>query len=186
MNKLLSSSRLEKPGENYNYLIPLTLIFLCVGVEKEGGQGKPLRYLSLFISHQQILPEERRGAELDYQKAFGNEWKKAGGHQDPDKNRPNEDFDAAHPRHQHLCHQYGAPEDRELKIQKPCMLNNQLLLTLRIKCPNHIEQEVLEKQLPGFLTVQKVKALLLYLLKVPVSALVLSCKSPPMPGRKLN
>uniref|UniRef100_A0A8D1SZ71 Tubulin-specific chaperone E n=1 Tax=Sus scrofa TaxID=9823 RepID=A0A8D1SZ71_PIG len=50
-----------------------------------------------------IQPEERRGAELDYRKAFGNEWKKAGGHQDPDKDRPNEEFLAAHPRYQSLC-----------------------------------------------------------------------------------
>uniref|UniRef100_A0A8C0MFP0 Tubulin-specific chaperone E n=1 Tax=Canis lupus familiaris TaxID=9615 RepID=A0A8C0MFP0_CANLF len=51
----------------------------------------------------EILPEERRGAELDYRKAFGNEWKAAGGHQDPDRNRPNEEFVAAHPRYQLLC-----------------------------------------------------------------------------------
>ncbi|XP_060262711.1 tubulin-specific chaperone E isoform X1 [Ovis aries] len=50
-----------------------------------------------------VEPEERRGAELDYRKAFGNEWKKAGGHQDPEKNRPNEEFLAAHPRYQALC-----------------------------------------------------------------------------------
>lgn len=51
----------------------------------------------------QILPEDRRGAELEYRKAFGNEWKRAGGHQDPDKNRPSEEFLAAHPRYQALC-----------------------------------------------------------------------------------
>lgn len=51
----------------------------------------------------QILPEERRGAELDYRKAFGNEWRKAGGHPDPDKNRPNAAFLSAHPRYQLLC-----------------------------------------------------------------------------------
>lgn len=51
----------------------------------------------------QILPEERRGAELDYRKAFGNEWKAAGGHQDPDRNRPHAEFLAAHPRYQSLC-----------------------------------------------------------------------------------
>ncbi|KAF4018775.1 hypothetical protein G4228_010906 [Cervus hanglu yarkandensis] len=50
-----------------------------------------------------IEPEERRGAELDYRKAFGNEWKKAGGHQDPEKNRPNKEFLEAHPRYQALC-----------------------------------------------------------------------------------
>ncbi|EHB12609.1 Tubulin-specific chaperone E [Heterocephalus glaber] len=113
----------------------------------------------------EILPEERRGAELDYQKAFGNEWKKAGGHQDPDKNRPNEDFVAAHPRYQFLCHKYGAPEDEELKIQQPCILKNQLLNSM---------------------TVQKVKGLLSRLLKVPVSELLLSYESPKMPGSEIE
>ncbi|XP_047376556.1 tubulin-specific chaperone E isoform X4 [Sciurus carolinensis] len=133
----------------------------------------------------EILPEERRGAELDYRKAFGNEWKKAGGHQDPEKNRPNEEFLAAHPRYQLLCHKYGAPEDGELKVQQPFMLKNQLL-TLKIKYPNHLEQKVLEKQLPGSMTVQKVKALLSRLLKVPVSELLLSYESPKMPGREIE
>ncbi|GAB5578347.1 tubulin-specific chaperone E isoform X3 [Prionailurus iriomotensis] len=96
----------------------------------------------------EILPEERRGAELDYRKAFGNEWKKAGGHQDPDKNRPNEEFLAAHPRYQSLCLKYGAPEDGELKTRQPFLLKNQLL-TLKIKYPNQVDQKVTEKQLPG-------------------------------------
>ncbi|XP_004640892.2 tubulin-specific chaperone E isoform X1 [Octodon degus] len=133
----------------------------------------------------EILPEERRGAELDYRKAFGNEWKKAGGHQDPDKNRPNEDFVAAHPRYQLLCHRYGAPEDGELKTQQPCMLKNQLL-TLRIKCPDQLEQKVLEKQLPDSMTVQKVKGMLSRLLKVPVSEFLLSYESLKMPGREIE
>ncbi|KAM4813899.1 tubulin-specific chaperone E isoform X3 [Urocitellus parryii] len=133
----------------------------------------------------EILPEERRGAELDYRKAFGNEWKKAGGHQDPEKNRPNEEFLAAHPRYQLLCHKYGAPEDGELKVQQPFMLKNQLL-TLKIKYPNQLEQKVLEKQLPGSMAIQKVKALLSRLLKVPVSELLLSYESPKMPGREIE
>uniref|UniRef100_A0A8C9AU15 Tubulin-specific chaperone E n=1 Tax=Prolemur simus TaxID=1328070 RepID=A0A8C9AU15_PROSS len=132
-----------------------------------------------------ILPEERRGAELDYRKAFGNEWKKAGGHQDPARNRPDEAFLAAHPRYQLLCLKYGAPEDGELKIQQPFMLKNQLL-TLKIKCPNQPDQKVLEKQLPDSMTIQKVKGLLSRLLRVPVSDLLLSYESPKMPGREIE
>ncbi|XP_014936199.1 tubulin-specific chaperone E isoform X2 [Acinonyx jubatus] len=133
----------------------------------------------------EILPEERRGAELDYRKAFGNEWKKAGGHQDPDKNRPNEEFLAAHPRYQSLCLKYGAPEDGELKTRQPFLLKNQLL-TLKIKYPNQVDQKVTEKQLLGSMTIQKVKGLLSRLLKVPVSELVLSYESPKMPGREIE
>uniref|UniRef100_A0A4W2GR83 Tubulin-specific chaperone E n=1 Tax=Bos indicus x Bos taurus TaxID=30522 RepID=A0A4W2GR83_BOBOX len=132
-----------------------------------------------------IEPEERRGAELDYRKAFGNEWKKAGGHQDPEKNRPNEEFLAAHPRYQALCLKYGAPEDGELKTQQPFLLKNQLL-TLKIKYPNQHDQKVIEKQLPDSMTVQKVKGLLSRLLKVPVSELLLSYESPKMPGKEVE
>ncbi|XP_016055342.1 PREDICTED: tubulin-specific chaperone E isoform X2 [Miniopterus natalensis] len=133
----------------------------------------------------EILPEERRGAELDYRKAFGKEWKGAGGHQDPDKNRPSEEFLAAHPRYLSLCRKYGAPEDGELKTQQPFLLKNQLL-TLKIKYPNHPDQRFLEKQLPDSMTIQKVKGLLSRLLKVPVSDLLLSYESPKMPGREIE
>uniref|UniRef100_A0A2K5F4Z1 Tubulin-specific chaperone E n=1 Tax=Aotus nancymaae TaxID=37293 RepID=A0A2K5F4Z1_AOTNA len=132
----------------------------------------------------EILPEERWGAELDYRRAFGNEWKKAGGHQDLDKNRLSEEFLAAHPRYQFLCLKYGAPEDGELKRQ-PLMLKNQLL-TLKIKYPHQLDQKVLEKQLPGSMTIQKVKGLLSRLLKVPVSDLLLSYESPEKPGREIE
>uniref|UniRef100_A0A8D0IPX1 Tubulin-specific chaperone E n=1 Tax=Sus scrofa TaxID=9823 RepID=A0A8D0IPX1_PIG len=134
---------------------------------------------------QMIQPEERRGAELDYRKAFGNEWKKAGGHQDPDKDRPNEEFLAAHPRYQSLCLKYGAPEDGELKTPQPFLLRNQLL-TLKIKYPNQLGQRVIEKQLPESMTVQKVKGFLSRLLKVSVSELLLSYESPKMPGREIE
>ncbi|XP_044095258.1 tubulin-specific chaperone E isoform X1 [Neovison vison] len=147
----------------------------------------------------EILPEERRGAELDYRKAFGNEWKAAGGHQDPDRNRPHAEFLAAHPRYQSLClrawfivirvyascTEYGAPEDGELKTQQPFLLKNQLL-TLKIKYPNQVDQKVLEKRLPDSMTIQKVKGLLARLLKVPVSELLLSYESPKMPGREIE
>ncbi|XP_055002689.1 tubulin-specific chaperone E isoform X2 [Sorex araneus] len=133
----------------------------------------------------EILPEERRGAELDYRKNFGNEWKKAGGHQDPEKNRPSEEFLAAHPRYELLCLKYGAPEDGELKTQQPLLLKNQLL-TLKIKFPNQLDQKDIEKQLPEFMTIQKVKGLLSRLLKVPVSKLLLSYETPKMPGKEIE
>lgn len=51
----------------------------------------------------QILPAERKGAELDYRKIFGNDWLAAGGHWNPEKNKPSEEFLAAHPRYTALC-----------------------------------------------------------------------------------
>ncbi|GAB1301430.1 Tubulin-specific chaperone E [Apodemus speciosus] len=112
--------------------------------------------------------------------------------------------------------EYGAPEDDELKTQQPFMLKNQLLRSqmacvvkaglefeaalpqpskmglqpritaLKIKCSNQPEQQILEKQLPGSMTVQKVKGLLSRLLKVPVSELLLSYESSKMPGREIE
>lgn len=133
----------------------------------------------------EILPEERRGAELDYRKNFGNEWKKAGGHQNPEINRPNEEFLVAHPRYQLLCLKYGAPEDGELNTPQPFLLKNKLL-TLKIKYPNQLDQSDIERQLPDSMTIQKVKGLLSRLLKVPVSELLLSYESPKMPGREIE
>ena len=58
------------------------------------------------------------------------------------------------------------------------------LPTLRIKCPPHLDQKVLEKQLPDSMTIQKVKGLLSCLFNAPVSDLLLSYESPKMPGRE--
>lgn len=69
------------------------------------GDARP----ALSVPPRQILPEERRGAELDYRKAFGSEWRKSGGHQDPDRNRPSGEFRAAHPRYQLLCLSKSVP-----------------------------------------------------------------------------
>lgn len=51
----------------------------------------------------QILPAERKGAELDYRKIFGKEWLAAGGNWNPERNKPSEEFLAAHPRYTALC-----------------------------------------------------------------------------------
>uniref|UniRef100_A0A8I5NDX5 Tubulin-specific chaperone E n=1 Tax=Papio anubis TaxID=9555 RepID=A0A8I5NDX5_PAPAN len=157
--------------------------------DKEANMTRQLIIASIgqlkTLNKCEILPKERRTAELDYRKAFGNEWKQAGGHQDPDKNRLSEEFLRAHRRYQFLCLKYGAPEDWELKTQQPFMLKNQLL-TLKIKYPDQLDQKVLEKQLPGSMTIQKVKGWLSRLLKVPVSDLLLSYESPKEPGIEIK
>ncbi|XP_019405380.1 PREDICTED: tubulin-specific chaperone E [Crocodylus porosus] len=138
-----------------------------------------------FLNKSEILPQERKGAELDYRKMFGNEWLAAGGHQDPDKNRPQEEFLAAHPRYQLLCLKYGAPEEGELKRQQPFTLKNQLL-TVTIKCPDKPDQKPMEKKLPDSMTIQKVKGLLYRLLKIPGSELKLSYESSKMEGKEIE
>lgn len=47
----------------------------------------------------QITWQERKGAELDYLKKYGKEWKSSGGDQDPKKNNPSDDFLHRHPRY---------------------------------------------------------------------------------------
>uniref|UniRef100_A0A803YQP3 Tubulin-specific chaperone E n=1 Tax=Meleagris gallopavo TaxID=9103 RepID=A0A803YQP3_MELGA len=128
------------------------------------------------LNKSEIFPDERRGAELDYRKIFGKDWLAAGGHWDPVRNKPSEEFLAAHPRYPSLCLKYGAPEEGELKGQQPLTLKNQLL-TLTIKCPDNPEQKPVEKKLPESMTIQRVKGLLYRLLRIPGSELKLSYES---------
>ncbi|XP_029449707.1 tubulin-specific chaperone E isoform X2 [Rhinatrema bivittatum] len=138
-----------------------------------------------FLNRSQIFPQERQGAELDYRKIFGNDWLQAGGNQDPEKNRPNKEFLADHPRYEFLCRKYGAPEDGELKQEHPFTLKNQLL-TLTIVCPDQPNRKPIEKKLPATMTIQKVKGLLHRLLKVPGSDLSLSYKSSKMESKEIE
>ncbi|NWX60034.1 TBCE protein, partial [Promerops cafer] len=137
------------------------------------------------LNNCEILPAERRGAELDYRKIFGKDWLEAGGHWNPEKNKPSEEFLAAHPRYLTLCLKYGAPEEGELKGQQPLTLKNQLL-TLTIKCPEKPEQKPVEKKLPESMTIQKVKGLLYRLFKIPGSDLKLSYQSSKLEGKEVE
>uniref|UniRef100_A0A8C3GMM2 Tubulin-specific chaperone E n=1 Tax=Cairina moschata TaxID=8855 RepID=A0A8C3GMM2_CAIMO len=137
------------------------------------------------LNKSEILPAERKGAELDYRKIFGKEWLAAGGNWNPERNKPSEEFLAAHPRYTALCLKYGAPEEGELKGQQPLTLKNQLL-TLTIKCPDKPEQKPVEKKLPESMTIQRVKGLLYRLLKIPGSELKLSYESSKLAGKEVE
>ncbi|NXJ00618.1 TBCE protein, partial [Psophia crepitans] len=137
------------------------------------------------LNKSEILPAERKGAELDYRKIFGNDWLAAGGNWNPEENKPSEDFLAAHPRYPSLCLKYGAPEEGELKGRQPVTLKNQLL-TLTIKCPENPEQKPVEKKLPESMTIQRVKGLLYRLLKIPGSELKLSYESSKLDGKEVE
>ncbi|KFQ83437.1 Tubulin-specific chaperone E, partial [Phoenicopterus ruber ruber] len=123
--------------------------------------------------------------KLDYRKIFGSDWLAAGGNWNPDKNKPSEEFLAAHPRYPSLCLKYGAPEEGELKGRQPLTLKNQLL-TLTIKCPEKPEQKPVEKKLPESMTIQRVKGLLYRLLKIPGSELKLSYESSKLEGKEVE
>ncbi|XP_072107133.1 tubulin-specific chaperone E isoform X1 [Mobula birostris] len=125
------------------------------------------------LNRTEISADERKGAELDYRKKYGMDWLKAGGNQDPEKNRPNKEFCAEHPRYQVLIEKYGPPENEEMEQQKLFALKDQLL-ALTIRCPDKPDQKLLEKKLPDSMTIQKVKGLLHRLFKVPSAELKLT------------
>ncbi|OXB71764.1 UNVERIFIED_CONTAM: hypothetical protein H355_004193 [Colinus virginianus] len=114
------------------------------------------------LNKSEIFPEERKGAELDYRKIFGKDWLAAGGHWDPARNKPSEEFLAAHPRYPSLC------------------------LTLTIKCPDNPEQKPVVKKLPESMTIQRVKGLLYHLLRIPGSELKLSYESSKLKGKEVE
>ncbi|KAL6468640.1 hypothetical protein MHYP_G00221640 [Metynnis hypsauchen] len=138
-----------------------------------------------ILNRSQVLQEERRGAELDYCKKFGRAWLQAGGHSDPEKNHPSAEFIAQHPRYLTLIQKYGAPEEDELKEQKPFALKDQLL-TVTFECPEETDRKPIQKKLPGSMVVQKVRGLLYRLLKLPGTELRLSYTSSKMEGKEIE
>ncbi|MCJ8737494.1 hypothetical protein PDJAM_G00024680 [Pangasius djambal] len=138
-----------------------------------------------ILNRSQVLQEERRGAELDYCKKFGRAWMQAGGHSDPQLNRPSAEFIAQHPRYLTLIQKYGAPEEEELKEQKPFALKDQLL-TIMFECPEDTDRKPIQKKLPGSMIVQKVKGLLYRLLKLPGAELHLTYTSSKMAGKEIS
>ncbi|KAM8772126.1 tubulin-specific chaperone E isoform 1-T2 [Acanthopagrus schlegelii] len=134
----------------------------------------------VFLNSCEIQAEDRRGAELDYIKMFGEEWLKAGG-----GNEPSSQFTCRHPRYLSLINKYGAPEEGELKKPEPFALKNQLL-KITFVFPDDAERKPIEKKLPASMLVQKVKGLLYRLLKVPAADLQLSYTSMKMVGTEFE
>uniref|UniRef100_A0A8C5MEI8 Tubulin folding cofactor E n=1 Tax=Leptobrachium leishanense TaxID=445787 RepID=A0A8C5MEI8_9ANUR len=143
-----------------------------------------IRNLKL-LNRTEILQQERKGAELDYRKMFGNDWIKAGGNQNPELSNPSKYFCTEHPTYNYLIEKYGVPDDGELKQEQPFALKNQLL-TLTFRCPFEQDKKPIEKKLPDTMTIQKVKGLLYRLLKVPGSDLKLSYESSKMEGKEIE
>ena len=69
-------------------------------VSKQHKMGVAFNISIMCFSTSQITYEERKGAEIDYLKRFGTEWKKEGGNSDKDKSNPSETFICNHPRFQ--------------------------------------------------------------------------------------
>uniref|UniRef100_A0A7N5ZRS1 Tubulin-specific chaperone E n=1 Tax=Anabas testudineus TaxID=64144 RepID=A0A7N5ZRS1_ANATE len=111
--------------------LPSLVQFSCRGNRLVSSDGNPKTANQMLIAKLgqlvtlnscEIYPEDRRGAELDYIKMFGEEWLKAGG-----QSQTGTEFTCRHPRYQNLIDKYGAPEEGELKKPEPFVLKNQLL-----------------------------------------------------------
>ncbi|CAG5119713.1 unnamed protein product, partial [Candidula unifasciata] len=118
--------------------------------------------LKLF-SRTPITYEERKGAEIDYLKRFGSEWKLEGGHRDSAKNHPSDKFVADHPRYQAIVEKWGAPEDSELVEKSTALKEN--LLAINIFSPQYPDRGTLSKKLPGTMSIEKLKTLIQRLYK---------------------
>ncbi|XP_061582227.1 tubulin-specific chaperone E isoform X2 [Cololabis saira] len=123
------------------------------------------------LNNCEVKAEDRRGAELDYMKMFGEDWLKAGG-----PGQASAEFTSEHPRYQNLINKYGAPDEDLLKKPKSSALKNQLL-NITFVFPDDAERKPVEKKLPASMDIQKVKGFLYRLLKVPAADLRLSYTS---------
>uniref|UniRef100_A0A3B5LZF8 Tubulin-specific chaperone E n=1 Tax=Xiphophorus couchianus TaxID=32473 RepID=A0A3B5LZF8_9TELE len=124
----------------------------------------------LYLNNSEVCVQ-RKGAELDYIKMFGEEWLKAGG-----VDQASTAFTCQHPRYQMLIEKYGAPDEGELKKPEPFALKNQLI-NITFVFPDDAEREPIGKKLPASMVVQKVKGLLHRLLKIPPADLRLTYTS---------
>ncbi|XP_013395926.1 tubulin-specific chaperone E-like [Lingula anatina] len=124
------------------------------------------RMKGLKMCNRTVVEEgERRGAEIDYLKIHGQEWRQAGGHQDPEKNKPHQEFLCKHPRYQEFVAKYGPPEDSEMQKQNMGALKHDLL-SVEIKNPNFPEKPSIKKRLPRTMKIQKLKPLIQRLYKI--------------------
>ncbi|RUS78055.1 hypothetical protein EGW08_014194 [Elysia chlorotica] len=117
MNKLKHLEELQVSGNpiinSFKYETVRQLLIAKVGSLK-------------LIDRTPITFEERKGAEIDYLKRYGKDWKNVGGNTDPAKNKPNLLFIEQHPRFQIMCDLWGAPEDSEFE-EKSSALKESLL-----------------------------------------------------------
>uniref|UniRef100_A0AAQ5Y055 Tubulin-specific chaperone E n=1 Tax=Amphiprion ocellaris TaxID=80972 RepID=A0AAQ5Y055_AMPOC len=189
INSLLSMSVHQWDVVNELDKLPSLVQFWCRGNRLVSSDGNPRTANQMLIAKLgqvvtlngcEIHHEDRRGAELDYIKMFGEAWLKAGG-----RSQISSQFTSQHPRYQKLIDKYGAPEEGELKKIEPFALKNQLL-KITFVFPEDAGRKPIEKKLPASMLVQKVKGLLYRLLKVPAADLKLTYTSPKMVGTEFE
>ncbi|OWF42186.1 tubulin-specific chaperone E-like [Mizuhopecten yessoensis] len=125
-----------------------------------------------------VTKEERRGAEIDYLKRFGQLWIKSGGSQDDKNKKPSTEFTSQHPRYQDLVRVYGPPENSEMKQKEKSLKDS--LITINITSPYDPDKGTKQKKIPETMTVQKLKALIQKLFKWDNGELQLSYETKKM------
>lgn len=177
INELNKLKHLEELRMNFNALMetatPETVRQLLV------AKLKHLKRCNRTV----VEGDERKGAEIDYLKRFGPDWIKAGGNQDPNKNKPSAEFLTLHPRFNDLIQIWGAPEDSEMKQQSTTLKSS--LIPVKIVCPSKPDVTPIEKKVPGTMTVQKLKALIHRLMKLDTD-MELSYISQKMNGQEIE
>ncbi|XP_061736726.1 tubulin-specific chaperone E isoform X1 [Nerophis ophidion] len=166
--------------------LPALVQLCCRGNPLVSSDRKPETANQIFIAklgrlevlnNCKIHPQERRGAEYDYLKMFGEEWLQVRG-----RSQLSEQFACRHPRYLSLIDKYGAPEEGEVKKRQPFALKNQLLKITFVFVDG--DKRPVEKKLPASMEVQKVKGLLSRLIKVPAADLRLSYTSAKVADRE--
>lgn len=159
-------------------------------VEKAGGTLEARQVIIAkmsrikMLNRMEVTAGERRGAELDYIKLYGLEWKNAGGGMDPTK--LSSSFMEAHPRYVELIKKLGSAEDSEMKKIESTALKNSLI---RVKFRNPLlgDSPDLEKKLPLTMTIQKLRALIQRMFKLPDQGIIrLSYVSQKMIGPEID
>ncbi|XP_077574377.1 tubulin-specific chaperone E isoform X2 [Stigmatopora nigra] len=128
------------------------------------------------LNGSQVSPQERRGAERDYLKMFGEEWMRSEA-----RSPSRREFARRHPRYAGLVEKHGAPEEGELKKPRPFALKNQLL-KITFVFADETSRPPLVKKLPVTMEIGKVKGLLARILRVPAGDLKLSYTSAKVVG----
>jgi len=126
-----------------------------------------------------VLASERKGAELDYLKMFGPDWKAAGGRNktggvvEGGSGELSEEFILAHPRYEDIVQKRGAAEDSEMKVQSSALKN--CLIAVRIDCPEDLTKKTCTKKIPPSITIQKVLTFNIYCIRTQSWCEIIFC-----------
>nr|XP_009858327.1 tubulin-specific chaperone E-like isoform X1 [Ciona intestinalis] len=113
-----------------------------------------------------VTQQSRFTAEMDYLRKYGVEWRESGGHQDPERNQPSQEFIENHPRYMELIAEHGAPDDKQFMKMSSALKGN--LLELIIEAPVKPDFKPVTKKLPKSMSIGSLKLLIQKLTKIEI------------------